>query len=471
MNTLRTPENFSGIRKKSALVADYVDTIPPSSPVKKIKNTLFACRTADDPRPILDFACKLLERVTNDRGNTLLHEGILAENRSLCKLSVKIGFVNRQNNAGETPLHVAIRTDWAYGVTLILKNNPDLLLQNNQGLTPLELAEELDRPYFINQLLNTISALDQAVPVSRHYRFLGSIWFRGNKECISAVAKIILPKSNQGLYEYRFDSESRGRLAAWIHDPTQDANLVTFSFARKVWNNILYHFAGKQALLFTKDRKVLRLGSYEEKMYTVMLWTWRNYWQKMPAEEQSPYQIIDRAIANAINPPSNSDLVKKIRSGKTPVIIPTGWHGHSLTAVFSKNWLFICNRGRDYLSQEFAFTAYRIDRKAITAKLLQQFKKTERADASVFLSSTLPKALGATQDSFCEKIHTPSLQPSRLTKPICVAANMRLAIFAILLSNSKKVNDQWDFSKATIAYKDYVLSARFMMLHRYLQRD
>lgn len=469
MNT----ESYSRVRKQSALVADYVETVEPSSPVKKIKQSLVHCRTAVDPRPILAFACTLLQRVSNDRGNTLLHEGLLACNKSLCRLSLKQGFINQRNNAGETPLHVAIRVDWAYGVRLLLQNGPDLLIQNNQGMTAIELAEELDRPAYVKLILENISSLDKVVSQDRLYRFLGSVWYRGYKECLSLIAKIFPVYRSHAQYVYQFDVDNVKNLLPWAVDPTQSADQVTITFHKKDRDCVLYHFLGKKALQFVKDRNHIRPGSFATSMYTVMLWTWRHFWHSTTLADKTILKNIDRAIVDATHIPSDATLASQIISGQRPIIIRTGWNGHSVTVVFSRNWLFICNRGEDYINQKYLLAAYRITRAAITPALIRKFKeikRLDRAQASVFFTETLLQAVEARGDSFCDKIHA-QCQPSPLTKPTCVAANMRVAIYASLLSNTTKVKGDWNFFEAANLYSHYRIAARFMMLHRYLLKD
>lgn len=371
----------------------------------------------------------------------------------------------------ESELHVAIRTNQAAHFTLLLANKPNLLVENADGQTALEFAEEYNHFYYVEKILHKIRSLDEAVPRERHMKLLGSFWFHENTEILKTASKFFAPQ--RSVIQYSYDGSATDRSTAhsydllpWIRDSGESADHIKISLKPEDLENALYHFLGKRAFLFLQEKPHLHDGNYVERIYTLMLGTWRTFYHSQPADPL--YKEIDRAIADAIHPPANRLLARKIQKGISPVIIQTGWSGHSLTAVFAGDRLFICNRGRTYLDQRHALAVYRIDRNRVTPNLLRKFTSDGSfEDASTFLSETVLDELNARSDTFCVEVHK-YCQPAELTKPICVAANLRLAINAILLSKSKKVNDRWDFMDAITKYKEYVILTRFVVLNRFL---
>ncbi|MCE5293617.1 MAG: ankyrin repeat domain-containing protein [Chlamydiales bacterium] len=422
------------------------------------------------------FAVDVAVKILHSSPPYTIHDALLRGSKSECRRFLNLGHKDRQDVEGDTPLHVAIKLDCLYSCTLILKKNPNLLLENcsqHMPMTPIELAEELNRQALIVKLLRHVNSLDAVVPKARQVRFLAGLWYRGNVEAISLAAKQYLPKPIYHSNVYTFSYKSLSALDVWIKNPLLRPCLIKFSFIRKDWEVILYHFIGKKALLFAKDRKHLYEGSYTELMYMMGLWTWRNFWHTEPPSNNQLYRAIDTAIGEAINLRSHSTIVKKIQEGTDPVILPTGWYEHSLAVVFIGSLLFICNRGDTGTLQTHDLTAYRIKKNAITKELVSKILSlrsdaSPMSTASAFLFDTLPKALDGRVDGFCDLIHAASCQPTSLDKPICTAANLRLAIQAILLSQADKEDGLWNFAAPMGHFKDYVVSARYSILHKYL---
>lgn len=409
----------------------------------------------------------------HDDASERLHKALEARSKRNARLLLKGGCENSRNYENDTPLHVAIRLDWLYACTLILKKNPDLLLENSDGQTPVELAADLDHQHLVVKLLRYTTTLDELIPQERHFRFLGALWYHANSEAIALAAKRYLPKAIYHGFVYDFSKKSLRACGLWIQNPKISAGLVKFAISSKKWELILYHFIGKKALLFVKDRQHLHHGSHAKPMHAIGLWTWRNFWQNHVALESTLFQAIDKAIGATIYSPPIASLTQKIQEGREPVIIPSGWIEHAVTVVFVGSLLFICNRGEKYAAQTHDLTVYRIANSAITVELVRKIISYRKSDYPIdevgaFLYDTLPKALGGQVDSFCELLYTPACQPPILDKPICVAANLRLAIYAILLSQAVHENGRWNFSVPLGIYKDYTISTRYSVLHKYL---
>lgn len=87
---------------------------------------------------------KLLELKNQNTGDTLLHEASFNGPERVINaiIALKPKLINAQNNAGRTPLMLAIFSEDAGNVQAVLKANPDRSLKNNEGKTAQDLAAE-----------------------------------------------------------------------------------------------------------------------------------------------------------------------------------------------------------------------------------------------------------------------------------------------------------------------------------------
>src|SRR5262245_26273992 len=86
-------------------------------------------------------ACRKLHGVTNDKGNSVLHEAVCCRQRSLVHLLLDRGHnVNSQNMEGNTPLHLAMRIENKSIVQTLLKSAPNLLIENGCEETAADVA-------------------------------------------------------------------------------------------------------------------------------------------------------------------------------------------------------------------------------------------------------------------------------------------------------------------------------------------
>ncbi len=463
-------DTFPKIRKQSSALDSLVEGSFPHSPVKAVRKKLKHCITAPDPRPILDIACKMLQQLKNDRGNSLLHEAVLEDNKSLARLCLKHGYENCKNDTGDTPLHVAIRVNNSAMFWLILKNNPMLLLENKNSQTACELACALGHTNYIKELLSRATSLDQLIPRSRQHSVLSLLWQNSHDEIISLAAVIYQPKNIETPYTWDFKRKNLHTLGSWIKTPLCSSDQLKFSLSSKDWELLLFHFVGKKTTLFAKDRQHLQQGSHEYQMYVPVLWSWRRFCERHPENLNPLWQKIDQAISRTLPKANIPQLVKDIKKGTLPIILASGWHSHSITVVFIGTLLFICNRGRQGTLQKAHLTAYRIQKAAITAELIKNILDTtgKKEECNKLLFNTLPKTLYAKEDAFCQAIKE-SCQPSSQENPNCVVASMRTAIRAILLSQAEKTGNTWQFDAAKKVYKEYALSSRYAILQQYLQ--
>ncbi|KAG0133875.1 hypothetical protein HOY82DRAFT_639186 [Tuber indicum] len=93
--------------------------------------------------------------VPDQHGNTPLHEAAISGHILMLAGLVKkfttpeyraySGQINKQNEFGDTPLHLAIQFDRPDIAKFLVENHADLAIENSQGLTALKLGEELER--------------------------------------------------------------------------------------------------------------------------------------------------------------------------------------------------------------------------------------------------------------------------------------------------------------------------------------
>lgn len=469
---LRTHEtDYPKVRKQSSALYDMVGQTFPGSPAKKARQQLASSILAPDPRPLLEVACKMLQQLKNDRGNSLLHEAVLNDNRSLSRLCLKLGYQDCQNDEGETPVHVAVRVQNSVLFAKILRHSPNLLLENRHSKTACEVAAEIRNLEFVKTLLARAESLDQLVPRSRQYAFLSIVWQSRYSEQMSLAARLYEPTAQKAHLIWDFNKQNLRGLAYWIDNPLARASELKFSLLAKDWELLLLHFLGKKSVLFAKDRKHMREGSYEYQMYIAVQWTWRVFCQRKSAQIDPLWIKIDRAIARVIQKRSMAFLARLARGGQEPVIIRSGWSTHSIAVVFYQNLLFICNRGARTDVQKHNLTAYTIEQSLVTTALLRKINDLRNGTKETsleFLFTALPAALKAEETYFCKAIHF-ECQPSDQKSPNCVVANLRTAIRAILLADAEGGGDVWRLEKPTAVYKEYALSSRYAILQQYLE--
>lgn len=463
--------DYPKVRKQSSALYDMVGQTFPGSPAKKVRQQLASSMLAPDPRPLLEVACKMLQQLKNDRGNSLLHEAVLDDNRSLSRLCLKLGYQDCQNDEGETPVHVAVRVQNSVLFSKILKNNPNLLLENKQSKTACEVAAEIGYLVFVKSFLLRAETLDQLVPKARQYAFLATLWQSCYNEQIMLAARMYEPKQEKARFVWDFNQQSLPALSEWVLNPVIRASEFKFSLSANDWELLLLHFLGKKSILFARDRKHMREGSYEYRMYVAVQWTWRTFCQRQMLEPNPLWLKIDQAIARVIQKRSMAFLANCARRGQEPVIIRSGWSTHSIAVVFYQNLLFVCNRGARTDVQKHNLTAYTINQSLVTTEMLRKIdalRDGEKEACLEYLFKTLPEALKAEETNFCKIIHF-ECQPSDQDSPNCIVANLRTAIRAILLADAEGGGDAWRFEKPTAVYKEYALSSRYAILQQYLE--
>ncbi len=398
--------------------------------------------------------------------SSILHHAVIYNKMGLCRQLVEEGLATTQDDALDTPVHTAIRVNNVAAFVVLLRSEPNLLKTNKDDETPFELACRLGNVRCLRLLLLAQPSIDQLIPPSRKYTALASLPRQLQK--LAAKCCFATPPGRQ--FVCQFSNNPYDDISTWVDNIRIDAQALKFSLPDFHWSNVLYHVLGDKALSYIENQTTINNGSHIAHMYVVLLWTWRIFWQNVPSTQESLFIGIDRAIGSLLRETSPKSLASRIKRGKEPVILNTGTTRHSLTVVFINSLMFICNRGRSHAPQKYMLTAYRIRKCTVTenlvATILNFVETSELEKVSEFLFTTLPAALGAKTDTFCEAINS-QCQPKELYKPICVAANFRLAVRALLLAESKKVGDGWDFETSMQVYKQYVTCARTVTLLRY----
>ncbi len=462
--------NYARAKKESALVDQLLEQSFPRSHITKLEKRLEAYPTDQDPRSLFEKACRQLKELTNDVGNSILHEAVLQGHKSLCRLFVQHGFQYCKNNDEETPLHLTIRVNSVFAFSVLVAGEAGFLVENKAKQTPVELALKLKRLDYVRRLCKLVKSLDEIVPKERQYLFLSFLWETKDADLLSLVAKRFFSQACNGDYVCDFSQKGPAASVAWILHPTKSASSLQLHLSQNEWDTTLMHLLQERAFLFAEDASHMHKGLWIREICVPLLWTWRSFWQTR-AESNPLFVQIDRAIGAVLVRPSIATYVRKIREGIEPVILESGWERHALTVVFINNLLFICNAGENEAIQKQALTVYKFKKCNITKNLVQRIvsypRNAKASERSLFLFETLPKSLGAIQDSFCVTIHQ-DFQPCSHEYGICTAKSLRVAIRSILLAHAPMKGEGRDFKSALNLYRDYVQFARYLVLKEYL---
>ncbi len=457
-------ETYLQAKKRSYQVDQLLERSFPKSRVKRVGEQIEACAKDEEATRIFNKACKKLQNITNDLGNSILHEAVLKGYKDLCRLFAHQGLGRCKNYEEEIPLHLAIRVDSLFAFSILIQSDSSLLAENRFCQTAAEIALSLDRVQFLKRLFKRVDSLDALVPKSRQVLFLKALWNTEDAHVLRLVAKRFFARMPQiPTFVLEFSSLNREIESSWLLTPQMKADELQFSMSEREWDIVLYHFLGRRAESMIKDPSAMEDGSFVQSMYPVILWTWRAFWQSKQNAE-ALFIEIDKAIGSILYR-SSSDIMKvKIKEGRSPVVIPSGWIDHSVSVVFFGSYLFLCNTGEKAESQEHNVTCYRINKDLITSSIIKRIKQSEgsKRKGEQFLFVKLPQILNGSFDSFCNTMHQ-SLQPSDLKDPICVAKNLRLAIRSILLA---KLTPRL----ALATYHEYVQFSRYSILEQYVNQ-
>jgi ankyrin repeat protein len=117
--------------------------------------------------------------------NTILHRAVkqkdLENKRKFVKLLLDFQTteINKQNNQGDTPLHIATKNSNREAIALLLKNNADPTIKNNEGLSPIDVVkpgqhqEKIIAALRLQQRIHLTEALMQEPGVSEDAKKVG----------------------------------------------------------------------------------------------------------------------------------------------------------------------------------------------------------------------------------------------------------------------------------------------------------
>lgn len=152
-------------------------------------------------------------------------------------------------------------------------------------------------------------------------------------------------------------------------------------------------------------------------------------------------QKIQTALFDAYREKSLSVMAHSIREGEL-TFVASGWEGHAICLVFFGDYMAISNRGEGS-DDEGTLSVYKIDRKKVTEKTLEQIYMHHRLSKKAgmkYFYKTLPASLSAsgkiTQDGICEAFQ--SIAPSLSKAGVCALDSKTGALrfaWAMLLSD------------------------------------
>lgn len=150
-----------------------------------------------------------------------------------------------------------------------------------------------------------------------------------------------------------------------------------------------------------------------------------------------------------------------LNSKTFPVILDTGWEGHTTSTVIYKNWLVQCNRG-ELTSEDYSIAIYQIDGELTPAQVEEiRINKT-----AVFFTNTIHQLLKLKK--------TQTIKLKNQTVGNCAWANLKTAEFASLLLVCNEHRDPRirtkSLSIAKAIYKSYTSFVREKELENYFKR-
>jgi len=109
----------------------------------------------------------------------------------------------------------------------------------------------------------------------------------------------------------------------------------------------------------------------------------------------SQAHLLQEAIDFAASAPTKGQIMSRIREGK-PVIIPTGFSGHTTSVVIWGSNIVLCNRGAGNITEQTS-NFYKFDQNKLDENIIDQIlalKNGSEKEYEKFFYNTLPASLG-----------------------------------------------------------------------------
>lgn len=256
-------------------------------------------------------------KLQDNQGKTPLHRSVLVGNLKLTKLFSQTDTVNLQDKKGNSPLHDAVRAENFEISNLLLEQGASVNQQGQEGFTPAHLAAERGHILILNLLIDKGADVDlintNGYSVLAHAKI-------ANHQNYKEVKRIITHQSKISKFSKRE------------------------SYARHLLGHI-YSLKEHSRLLPKEGSKILFLemeGSLSGTFWKEILCDYQSLMDEYVFNNESKALLLE-SLKHANKKNSAEDLFKRWSEGK-PIIVNTGFTGHSNTILMVKDRFFIIDR-------------------------------------------------------------------------------------------------------------------------------
>lgn len=428
--------------------------------------------------------CGALE-ASNDKGYTPLHTAILTgASPALLKLLLQGGAsLSAQDKDGQTPLHLAILTHASpQVVSCLLEKGQALELENKNANTPLHEAVIAGSTEIVRLLL------DKGADFRAKDSKLGRTALHKAMHSTPSVINLLLERgadpdemSNNG-ETFNYYVEAFGRADLGMHSQKQDY-ISEFKY-----RHLLAQSWSVRHTTEIEGKTIKLEGGFHEVAARHTLAMFKDFINH-PSQTPGLHKFLDLYEKSTLNtkPGPFSELQKKFSQGESFSFM-TGWHKHSISVTFHKDYMIVANRGQN--RQPESLKVFKIDRSKPLSKeaflVLNGYKVLDANEGADFFYRKLPEILGSDAnkpDAVADLINKECRQVNQKIGNcwwITPKAGMfaLLALDSILETRERSFFDESasntsyseQFTYAQNVYKQFSEFTRIKLLEEYIER-
>ncbi len=391
----------------------------------------------------------------NKNGLTIFEQNVISENTQHAQMLHKAGFVFFLKKRKQNSLHFFARTGVLSAIEKLCPYARfcDLSHKDRFGFTPFEVALHKKHEKIALCLLPKKN-LSKLFPLEESRFQIALKAMRQN-----------MPKLLNRLTEYQDmpKSDTEGKTLFFYAQQENHTQAMTFlmkKYGSDIFSpkhlsqsfrlEILDQIGGKKRSAPSITKYVY--GSLEEKMYPILSWMWGDFARSHTHDAnvnraQKMITTTQEVLLSALGNTDAAMLAKKVQKITDPILVIGGSDSHSIALVFSKNRLFICNRGNSLSTIAWTknpIVAFHIDPKKITTravKILLAATNLGNDDAFPALYVTFIQAISAKRDKSLTKKITKLCPISSQTHSNCVVTSSKVGALAIGISYALNEKD------------------------------
>ncbi|MFI5334808.1 MAG: ankyrin repeat domain-containing protein [Chlamydiales bacterium] len=416
--------------------------------LKGVVPLLYACMNGHEEiaELLLDAGADVNSR--DPAGGTAFYYACIAKSWNLARLLMDYkGDANLQGAMGFSPLiHVIEDENW---VEFLLENGADVNVIATDGSTALSRACADNNTRIVQLLLEQGARPNQGV-----YNFKGKELpplhlackhnnFEITKMLIEAGADVHFLYEGETPFDAIALENHNGPLVALLlnHDAEPDLQKKMEIVALHPQHETRFTGIRDQQLVAAKKlAHANHIGNQKHTEIEYERWHEQIFYRDFAKviEESGLYTRHERAkLAKAFLAASKVPFdvqsgVRNIRKDQ-PVIVPSGWLGHRLSAVFYGGYLAICNRGEGV--RKTSVEIYKFEHGSVNEQIIQELidapQKLSSAAGQAFIYGTLLKKLSCKEDAFSKKMIKATISSTQVVEN-CPFASCAGALSALL---------------------------------------